>query len=302
MPTSRIRSYPLISHGGIRGRIILGALGPLVCRNWRIRRRSLIYTMRFPTAVRQIAIGRYISSSKDMVAGVPFISTKSILGAAVGGNSSLGGENLRGVRTCAVSFEFAKSWGADIRRDCAAQYPMLRKITRPLGMSTTCKVTCCPRPMLLPQLQSTGLVLRELPCFVPQRCCNMWRLGATRRVSHFAPLGQFASRAGMGARARASNFGPKSIRRHRRARTGFRRFDCTVAECPSCASVAVLGGFPTRPLARRHSIASRIDAFRAAGCVGPRDVTLCSQEPSASFLECALRPQSCLSGTWTSLP
>ena len=205
MPTSRIRSYPLISHGGIRGRIILGALGPLVCRNWRIRRRSLIYTMRFPTAVRQIAIGRYISSSKDMVAGVPFISTKSILGAAVGGNSSLGGENLRGVRTCAVSFEFAKSWGADIRRDCAAQYPMLRKITRPLGMSTTCKVTCCPRPMLLPQLQSTGLVLRELPCFVPQRCCNMWRLGATRGVSHFAPLGQFASRAGMGARARASN-------------------------------------------------------------------------------------------------
>ena len=159
MPTSRIRSYPLISHGGINGRIILGALGPLVCRNWRIRRRSLIYTMRFPTAVRQIAIGRYISSSKDMVAGVPFISTKSILGAAVGGNSSLGGENLRGVRTCAVSFEFAKSWGADIRRDCAAQYPMLRKITRPLGMSATCKVTCCPRPMPLPQLQSTGLVL-----------------------------------------------------------------------------------------------------------------------------------------------
>ena len=58
MPTSRIRSSPRISLKGIRGRIILGAHGPLACRDWRILLRSFIYTMRFPTTVRQIAVGR----------------------------------------------------------------------------------------------------------------------------------------------------------------------------------------------------------------------------------------------------
>ena len=220
VPTSRIRSSPLISLMRIRGRMILGALSPLVCRKWGISRRSFIYTMRFLTTARQIWSGEDISTFKDMVAGVPSISSESVLGPAVGGNPSSGGDKLRGVRTCAVSFRFTKGGGADLRRGCAAQFPMLRKKIQQLGMSTICKLTCRPRSVLPPQLQSAGLVLRELPLFDPQRHCNMCCLGATRGVSHFAPLGRVAFRAGTGART-SLQFGPKSTRRSRRARTGF---------------------------------------------------------------------------------
>ena len=235
MSTSRVWSSPLISLIEICRRVVLASLIPPGCRCRRILRRRPVRTMRFSTTARQIVVrwgylftqgqGRrilrhiiriHLASSGQF----PCVSGRQTRLEAmrhreatisVSAGRALSPLNSR--RSGERTYEGGVLLNPDVVEDNSAASHRCKPQTDVL-----------PAAHVPPRLQSMGLFLRELGHFVPRRRCNMCRLSATRRVSHFGPWGQFALRAGMGARA-SHQFGPKLSRHHRMTRTGYGRFD-----------------------------------------------------------------------------
>ena len=223
MSTSRVWSSPLISLIEICRRVVLASLIPPGCRCRRILRRRPVRTMRFSTTARQIVVrwGYLFTQGQG----------RRILRHIIQIHLASGGW-----RPCVIerrqfpclpsALSLLNSRRSGERTYEGGVLPNPDVVEDNSAASHRCKpqTDVLPTAHVPPQLQSMGLFLRELGHFVRRRRCNMCRLGATRRVSHFGPWGQFALRAGMGARA-SHQFGPKLSRHHRMTRTGYGRFD-----------------------------------------------------------------------------
>ena len=168
--------------------------------------------------------GKNIPWFRDTVAGVCFLSSASILRAAVGGNFSSKGDNFGICGECAASFKFPESVRGGFTRGLRQSIPMWRKITQRLGENASCKPCSRERSMFTVHVHATAAAhgpcrsgTRPLCTGVVPRCALL--VYKMDRIPLW-PVGPIRSSRRNGLRD-----GQRSSRHQHRTRTGFRHID-----------------------------------------------------------------------------